>query len=87
MKVIEGHFNPLKRPDRTIFSCRLTVKVHLDSDERVKSGRYREDQTAEAGVVLLTFSSPHARVERSHGGKNPKCNQNKQPAGRDGCSP
>lgn len=64
MKVIEGHFNPLKRPDRTIFSCRLTMKVHLDSDERVKSGRYRENQTAEAGVVLLTFSIQHARVER-----------------------
>lgn len=43
MKVIEGHFNPLKRPDRTSFSCRLTVKVQLDSDERVKRGRYREE--------------------------------------------
>ena len=36
MKVIEGHFNPLKRPDRTIYSCRLTEKVQLDSDERKK---------------------------------------------------
>lgn len=69
MKVIEGHFNPLKRPDRTIFSCRLTVKVHLDSDERVKTGRYREKQTAEAGVVLLTFSIQHARVEYCRSGK------------------
>lgn len=64
MKVIEGHFNPLKRPDRTSFSCRLTVKVHLDSDERVKRGRHREEQTAQAGVVLLTFSILHARGER-----------------------
>lgn len=62
MKVIEGHFNPLKRPDRTSFSCRLTVKVQLDSDERVKRGRYREEQTAEAGVVLLTLPVLHARV-------------------------
>lgn len=37
MKVIEGHFNPLKRPDRTIYSFRLTEKVQLDSDERRKS--------------------------------------------------
>lgn len=36
MKVIEGHFNPLRRPDRTIYSCRLTEKVQLDSDERKK---------------------------------------------------
>lgn len=34
MKVIEGHFNPLKRPARTIYSFRLTEKVQLDSDER-----------------------------------------------------
>lgn len=60
MKVIEGHFNPLKRPDRTSFSCRLTVKVQLDSDERVERGRCREEQTAEAGEVL-TFSILHAR--------------------------
>lgn len=43
MKVIEGHFNPLKRPDRTIYSCRLTEKVQLDSDEREKGGRYRKN--------------------------------------------
>lgn len=36
MKVIEGHFNPLRRPDRTIYSCRLSEKVQLDSDERKK---------------------------------------------------
>lgn len=36
MKVIEGHFNPLRRPDRTIYSCRLPEKVQLDSDERKK---------------------------------------------------
>lgn len=35
MKVIEGHFNPLKRPDRSVYWCRLTEKVRLDSDESV----------------------------------------------------
>lgn len=34
MEVIEGHFNPLKRPDRTVYSCRLSEKVQLDRDER-----------------------------------------------------
>lgn len=38
MKVIEGHFNPLKRPARTIYSFRLTEKVQLDSDERGEKG-------------------------------------------------
>lgn len=36
MKVNEGHFNPLRRPDRTIYSCCVTEKVQLDSDEREK---------------------------------------------------
>lgn len=60
MKVIEGHFNPLKRPARTIYSFRLTEKVQLDSDERKKKGQYRENQTAAAGVVRLTISFKHA---------------------------
>lgn len=69
MKVIEGHFNPLKRPDRTIYSCRLTEKVQLDSDEREKRGQYRENQTAEAGVVPLTTLFKHARSEDLGGRK------------------
>lgn len=64
MKEIEGHFNPLKRPDRTIYSCGLTVKVQLDLDERERKGRHRENQTAEAGVVSFTFSLKHARSEQ-----------------------
>lgn len=36
MKVIEGHFNPLRRNDRTVYSRRLPRKVHLDPDERKK---------------------------------------------------
>lgn len=57
MKVIEGHFNPLRRPDRIIYSCRLTEKVQLDSDERKKKrGEDRENKTAEAGVVSLSQS-------------------------------
>lgn len=60
MKVIEGHFNPLKRPARTIYSFRLTEKVQLDSDERgEKKGQYRVNPTAEAGVVCLTISFKH----------------------------
>lgn len=69
MKVIEGHFNPLKRPDRTIYSCRLTEKVQLDSDEREKRGQYRENQTAEAGVVPLATLFKHARSEDLGGRK------------------
>lgn len=34
VEVIEGHFNPLKRPDRTVYSCRLSEKVQLERDER-----------------------------------------------------
>lgn len=61
MKVIEGHFNPLRRPDRSIYSCRLSEKVQLDSDEREgekKKNRLkdREKKTAEAGVVSLSPS-------------------------------
>lgn len=67
MKVIEGHFNPLRRPDRTIYSCRLTEKVQLDSDEREKKyrGEGKENKTAEAGVVSLSFTIQfkHARSE------------------------
>lgn len=64
MKVIEGHFNPLRRPDRTIYSCCLTKKVQLDSDERKKRKEDRKNKTAEAGVVLLSQSHfKHARSE------------------------
>lgn len=80
MKVIEGHFNPLRRPDRTIYSCRLTEKVQLDSDEREKKyrGEGKENKTAEAGVVSLSLSFSftiqfkHARSE-ALGRKRRKC--------------
>ena len=55
MKVIEGHFNPLKRPDRSIYSCRLTKKVQLDSDERKKT----EGKIERTRQRRLGWSPPH----------------------------
>lgn len=67
MKVIEGHFNPLRRPDRTIYSCRRTEKVQLESDERKKKKRKedRDNKTAEIGVVSPShnLSFKHAKSE------------------------
>lgn len=54
MKVIEGHFNPLRRPDRTIYSCCLTERVQLKPDERKNRSEDRENKTAKAGVVSLS---------------------------------
>lgn len=68
MKVIEGHFNPLRRPDRTIYSCRLTEKVQLDSDEREKKyrGEGKENSRGWGGLSLsfsFTIQFKHARSE------------------------
>lgn len=52
MKVIEGHFNPLKRPDRTIYPCHLTEKVQLDSDERGKEGYIERTRQQRPGWSL-----------------------------------
>lgn len=62
MKVIEGHFNPLRRPDRSIYSCRLTErKVQLDSDEREKiEGKIeRTRQTRPGWSLLLSHTQSH----------------------------
>lgn len=70
MKVIEGHFNPLRRPDRTIYSCCLTEKVQLDSDERKKRRDDRGNTTAEAGVVSLSQSNLNMQEVKTYKGKD-----------------
>lgn len=70
MKVIEGHFNPLRRPDRTIYSCCLTKKVQLDSDERKESRVDRGNKTAEAGVVSLSQSHLNMQGAKTYKGKD-----------------
>lgn len=70
MKVIEGHFNPLRRPDRTIYSCCLTEKVQLDSDERKKGREDRGNTTAEAGVVSLSQSNLNMQEVKTYKGKD-----------------
>lgn len=49
VEVIEGHFNPLKRPDRTVYSCRLSEKVQLDQDER-GNGRLSAERSRQPRV-------------------------------------
>lgn len=66
MEVIEGHFNPLKRPDRTVYSCRLSEKVQLDGDERGKreanAERSRQPRVSGGLSPNLTQSSCQGRA-------------------------
>lgn len=74
MKEIEGHFNPLKRPDRTIYSCGLTVKVQLDLDEREWKGDTERTRQQKLGWSL---SHSHLNMQEVSSWRTKKTEGNK----------
>lgn len=55
MKVIEGHFNPLRRHDKTIYSHCLTEKIWIYMKEKCTRKGGENNRTGAGVVFFLQF--------------------------------